>query len=431
MKLERHQERPPGLKATQGQTVRVTRHLALLLAGLVGVPPLLPAAGRIEGRVINGTTNRPVAGQPVQLLLPRGGMQLAAGTSTDASGQFVLNASAIDPNSFYLLQAAYQGVNYHAPVRFDSTGAAQADLTVYDATRTLANLRIPSARLVVRAEGSKVHIQEMFAIENPSQPPRAYVNSDGTFRFHLSPAAGEPTAAVAGLMNMPLPEPVNPGKSPGDFSIQYPLKPGRTIVMVAYDADYSAHRAALADSLPYPIDSLELLVSPATLSVDSSLFQAAGTDSESGSQRLAAKNLKPASALQAEIRGEAAASAPSEIGASEPEVKALPNSMTRLGVPLLFCFLLVLLWALGVRVTKEWAGWKERQRGSPTQKQLAAQVDALFNSLADLDELYAAGKVAEKKYWKERLEVKARLVAMLKKAPPSLRESYAARYTPR
>jgi hypothetical protein len=53
----------------------------------------------------------------------------------------------------------------------------------------------------------------------------------------------------------------------------------------------------------------------------------------------------------------------------------------------------------------------------------------LFNSLADLDELFAAGKVAQKQYEKERLNLIARLMAILKKASPSLVESYATRHT--
>ena len=98
---------------------------------------------------------------------------------------------------------------------------------------------------------------------------------------------------------------------------------------------------------------------------------------------------------------------------------------------LLACFLLVLLWGLGVRVAKEWPKWKAQQSASQLQKALEAEVEKLFNSLADLDELFAAGKIAEKPYWKERLELKARLVATLKKAPPALLESYAIRHTPR
>ncbi len=113
-------------------------------------------------------------------------------------------ASDLATDSFYLLQATYQGVNYHAPVKFDDRGQARVDITVYDATRTAPPLRIQSARIILRAEGGKVHVQEMFAIRNSAEPPRSYVNSDGTFLFHLAKTAGDPTAAVAGLMNMPL-----------------------------------------------------------------------------------------------------------------------------------------------------------------------------------------------------------------------------------
>ena len=105
--------------------------------------------------------------------------------------------------------------------------------------------------------------------------------------------------------------------------------------------------------------------------------------------------------------------------------------MTRLGVPLFICLLLVMLWALGVRASKEWSRWKERQATSPDRKQLEARTDGLFNSLADLDELFEAGKIEKKKYWKERLELKAKLVAILKKGPPVRIEPYASRRNPR
>jgi len=379
---------------------------------------------------MNGTTGAPVADQTLQLLMPRGGMQQVATAVTDASGHFVITAKDLDPSSFYLLQAVYQDANYHAPVKFDAEGSAQADLTVYDATRTAPPLRIQSVRLIVRAEGNKAHVQEMFAVRNTVDPPRSYVNPDGTFLFRLSKNAGDPTAAVAGLMNMPLPQTVNPGNQPGEFYLQYPLKPGLTVMMVAYDADYSANKLELTDSVPYPIDNAELLVSPATLEVESALFKSAGADAETGSQKYSAEKLSAGTALTASVSGEAGRSE-SETPQGGAEVKALPNSMMRLGGPLLACFLLVLLWGLGVRVAKEWPKIKARQSASPLQKALEAEAEALFNSLADLDELFAAGKIAEKPYWKERLELKARLVATLKKAPPTLLDSYATRHTPR
>jgi len=401
---------------------------------LVSLPAVLLAQGRIQGVVANGTNGQPVANQAVQLLLPRGGMQRVASATTDASGRFVFPSANIDPSSFYLVQAAYQGVDYNAPAQFDPEGTASISITVYDASVFAPPLGIQSARLVVHAQGNKAHVQEMFTIRNGSDPPRSYANPDGTFHFRLSPGTAEPSAAVAGLMNMPLPQPVNPGKGPGEYFLQYPLKPGVTVVMVAYDVDYSSSHLALDDSYPYPIAGAELLVSPPSLTVDSPLFTPAGTDAETGSQKYVASGLEQGTKLEARLSGEAqGGEAEGNEGAApgqgEAQVKILPNPVTRLDVPLLACFLLLLLWALGIRLAKEWPRFKEQRRTGSVQKELAATADALFNSLADLDELFAAGKVAEKQYWKERLDLKARLMATLKKASPMLLESYATRHT--
>ena len=177
----------------------------------------------------------------------------------------------------------------------------------------------------------------------------------------VSAVAGdsEPNAAVAGLMNMPLPQPVNPGKGRGEYFLQYPLKPGLTIVMVAYDVDYSSNHLALGDSYPYPIDSAELLVSPPSLTVDSPLFKPAGADADTGSQKYVAPGLKQGTKLEARLSGEAGRMNAAEARPGEAQVKVLPNPITRLDVPLLACFLLVLLWALGVRLAKEWPRFRD------------------------------------------------------------------------
>lgn len=410
-----------------------SRLITICVAGLSWLslgPALLVAGGTIQGQVMNGTSGKPVANLTLQLLMPRGGMQQVASASTDAGGHYVIEKTDLDPASFYLLQAAYQDVNYHAPVKFDAQGMARIDVTVYDATHAPPPLEIQSARIIVRAEGDKAHVQEMFAVRNSSSPPRSYVNPNGTFPFKLSKIASEPTAAVAGLMNMPLPQPVTAGTAAGDYYLQYPLKPGLTVMMVAYDADYSLKHLELGDQVPLAVRSAELFVLPPTLSVDSKLFKPAGADAETGSQKYVAEEVRGSTPLLAGISGEAA---PAEAEAAAPtgEVKTVPNSITRMGIPLLACILLILLWGLGVRVAKEWPQLKALQDSTQLQKKLEAEVETLFNSLADLDELFADGKIAEKPYWKERLELKARLVATVKKAPPALLESYAIRHTPR
>lgn len=403
---------------------------ALLLTILI--PLSLQAQARIEGRVTNGTTQRPVSNQKVLVLEPRQGMQQIADATTDANGNFSISQNGISAGSFYLLQANFQSVAYHAPAQFDANGVAKAEITVYDSMHEPAAIRVSLLRVAVAAQGQKIRVQELYQIENSSRPQRTYANDQGTFVFLVPPQVSEPKVAVTGLMNMTVPLSPERGKSPGEYKLRYELKPGATPVTVEYDADYSGGPFAFSDRAAFPIDRAELYVFPSSLKVASKILKAAGVDTKDDIQKLEAENIPRGSTLDASLSGEAATqSQGQQESAPEGTVKVVPNTMTRLGVPLLACLLLLLLWALGVRASKEWPRWKERHATSPAKKQLEVKADALFNSMADLDELFASGKIEKKQYWKERLELKAKLMAILKKSPPSETEPYATRRDPR
>ncbi|HEX5484200.1 MAG TPA: hypothetical protein VFZ08_16400 [Terriglobia bacterium] len=402
----------------------------MALAALTLTLPLA-ARGQIEGRIMNGTTNRPAAGQAVQLLTPgKGGIHQVATMHADAAGRFAFSGDEIKPNSFYLLQAVHGDVNYHHPVRLGAKASARADFKIYDSTTAAPPVHVSQARFLIRAKGDKVRVEELFALRNTTHPAVSYVNPNGTFHFNLAQGVGQPSVAVAGELNMPLPQDAQPGAKPGQYFIQYPLKPGLTVVMVEYQADYTSTGFTFADSVPYPIDQLELYVVPASLAVKSPVFQPAGTDSSTGGEKLTAENLKPGTTLQASLEGEIPGGTESASN-EDQQVKELPNSMTRLGIPLMGCFLLVLLWAMGVRVSKEWSRKGAIRPGSAAQKEMEAKLETLLDSLTNLDELFEAGKVPEKKYWRERLDLKAKLVVMLKKSPPAFLDSYATRHNPR
>ena len=388
----------------------------------------LRAQSRIEGQVINGTTGQPAAKQELRLLQPRGGMQQIAAVTTDAQGRFVFDKIQNEAGAFYLISTSYQGVDYHEPGQFDSL----IKLTVYEATRSDPGLRVALLRLAAQPVGNKVRVQEQFTIQNSSRPPRAFATADGTFSFRVPPQVAEPSVAVTGLMNMQLPQTPDKGKSPGEFSLRYPMKPGDTVVTLQYETDYDPAGFELTSQIPYPIDRSELYVAPANLSVESKVFTATGIDTKNGIATFQASNVPRAAVLEVRLRGEGAPlTEQAEAGQPEGQVTTVPNSMTKLGWPLLGCFLLLLLWALGVRAAKEWPKLAEKNPAQPARKQLESKVEGLLNSLADLDEISAAGKIPERKYWKERLELKAKLVAILKKSPPAFFESYVTRNIPR
>ncbi|MCL5004962.1 MAG: carboxypeptidase-like regulatory domain-containing protein [Acidobacteria bacterium] len=400
--------------------------LVPVLAILLGVP-VLSTGATIEGQISNGTTNQPLTRQKVQLISPQGGMLVVGEATTDAHGRFTFNNDQINPRGFYLLQATYEGVDYNAPVKFNSNGNSFSKIRVYESTHKKPALRVSSARIIIRAVGSQAHVQELYALDNPLD--ETYSNSQGTFFFHVSPKIGTPMVAAVGLMNMPLPQNPVKGKSPGDFHIDYALRPGMNVMMVAYNTDYTGNNFTLADSIPYPIGRAELFVFPPDLTVTSNLFTPAGKDAESGSQRLVAQDLAPGAQFAAQVAGQAAPPSAQQASSNqeEPQVKVVPDSVSAVGVPLLLCFLLALLWALGIRVAKEFPRWKAKQHGSPVQKKFQAKMETILNSIADLDELFSSGKIAEKQYWKERLELKAKAVAILKKEPSAKPSPVASR----
>ena len=385
-------------------------------------------AARIQGQVTNGTTQQPLAAQKVHVISPRGGMAVVGEATTDANGHFVIEDNQTGANGFFLLQTTYEGVDYNAPIQFDPSGNASVSVTAYESTGEEPGLSVNSARVIVRAEGSQAHIQELFAVDNPSR--KAYTNPKGTFFFHVAPSVGNPTVAAVGMMNMPLPQNPEKGKSPGDFYINYALKPGTNVLMVTYDADYSGQQLNLDDSVAYPIARMQLFVIPPSLTVKSNLFTSAGRDSDTGAQIHEASGLKAGAGFAAQVAGEPAAGGEQANTDQQQEgtpVKIVPDSISSVGIPFVLCFLLVLLWALGIRASKEWPRWKARQQGSPVQKQFRAKLDTLINSIADIDELFASGKIPEKQYWKERLELKAKAVAILKAGPSAKSKPYASR----
>jgi hypothetical protein len=406
---------------------------------------LLLAQTKVQGSVSNGTTDRPVANQAIRLLNPRAGAQVATAAS-DGAGHFAFTSGEIDPKSFYLVTTEYQGVSYNAPASFDSNGNADVKLTIYDSTHSPAGIRIPAMRMLIGAEGQELRIQEEYAIQNSNDPPRAYTAAAGTFKFHIPADANQANVSVTGVMNMPLPQTPQPGSKPGEFSIGYPLKPGVTMLTLQYTRPYSAS-AEIHDGASFPIDQAELYVYPSSLSVSATGFQPTRVDTTHEVQVFGAPQF-PANTMALAIRlsGAAAAGPPPNMeqggagqgqgggqdqGAAQDQVKIIPNSISTVGAPILAGFLLLLFWALGVRVLKDWHRLKARIAAEGSAPPLDAKVEKLLTSMADLDELFAGKKIPESKYWKERLELKARLVTLLKKNPPAGLESYAARPQPR
>src|SRR5690348_15685407 len=89
-------------------------------------------ATTITGKVTNGTTNKPAAGDDVILIKLAQGMEQEATTKVGADGRYSLQVA--DDSVPHLVRVIHDKVLYHQPA---PPGTTTADVTVYDAAARL------------------------------------------------------------------------------------------------------------------------------------------------------------------------------------------------------------------------------------------------------------------------------------------------------
>src|SRR5262249_56321116 len=81
-----------------------------------------------------------------------------------------------------LLRAIYNEINFHQPV---PPGSSQVDITVFDATKDAKSIAVISRIVFFQPNDQTLTVGEEYAVQNNSQPPRAYYLPTGNFEFTL------------------------------------------------------------------------------------------------------------------------------------------------------------------------------------------------------------------------------------------------------
>ena len=320
--------------------------------GLFGVlcilaVPLGAHQAGIRGRVVEKPSNRSVSEQKVDLVSIRESMRTIHTFVTDSEGKFSTVEGKPIADGVYLLNLFYRGVRYDIPVTLTDGRAEKVEIEVYDTTDSPDAVRVRQAQIRLSAEGQKLRVQEAYEMENHGD--RVFFASTGTFSIRLDPATSVvPIITATGVMNLPIPQDVEPTSEPGEFRIAYPLKPGITGVHVSYEADYSSAHYTLRDRVPFEIDRVEARISPSSLRITSLIFTSAGPDASTGMARWVAMGLKPNSPLELYLEGEAspvseASGRSGESGSGGDGIINVPNAVDQRKWTLLVLMSLVLI----------------------------------------------------------------------------------------
>ena len=229
-------------------------------------------AGKVTGTVTNGTTGKPAAGVDVILIQLQGTMKPVAQTKTDAQGHYELDNPALGQGPM-LIRAVYRGVNYHEPA---TPGKTTVDIQVFDPTDKASAFAVTAHAIILQPDGSDLVVGEEYNVSNKTQPPVAYYKPDGSFVFSMPEGAQFTDASVVGTSGMPVVQnPLDKGKN--EKAIDYPFRPGDSVVRLAYRVPYPNNAAQLKFASPYGAARVAVFAPP-SVQVTGGGFQPAGTE---------------------------------------------------------------------------------------------------------------------------------------------------------
>jgi len=274
---------------------RLGRSLAIFI--LVFGAANLAAAETLNGSVKNGTTGRPVPGGEVVLMKLEQGMTPVGKVKTDSRGQFHFRNVALGHEPM-LLEVSYRGVPYYQTA---SPGEQNASIVVYDTTASRESIVVSSHAVMLRPNGPDLEVEEQYIVENQSRPPLAFSIPNGTFAFPV-PENARLGEVFAWTVHTTIPTRQDAVNVAADRkAINWPFRPGKSVVRILYAVPYASHQATLQSQSPYPATHVFLAVPPG-IQVSSDGFSPVG--SEQGLNIYARQSVPAEAPLAISISGE-------------------------------------------------------------------------------------------------------------------------------
>jgi hypothetical protein len=254
-------------------------------------------AQTLNGTLKNGTTGKPAAGDDVILIKLGQGMEEAARTKSDAGGHFSFKLPDTGP---HLIRAVHQGVTYHSMA---PPGVSSVELEVYDVSRKLNDISVTADVMRFQAQGDQLQVTRLFAVNNPSSPPRTQMN-DQNFEFYLPEGAKIVDSSAETAGGQPLKTDPVPQKERNRYAFIFPLRPGQTLFQVGFELPYSGELSIDPKAL-YPAQHFVVML-PKTMQFSAapgSGFEARANPREPGATVQVASNTHLGQPLGFKISG--------------------------------------------------------------------------------------------------------------------------------
>ena len=406
------------------------RHRCLVLALTVTALALLmlaPAslhaqAGEvtITGRVVNGTADGITpSGIEVTLHMIGNSGELDIFTATtDDDGRFRFQVTGTGGDVVYAIATSYEDVSYSRNLA-PSALSEPVELTVYETTDDVGVIQVDADVLLVRGadedKNSLLAFEVLSLVNNGDRTFVPDLDQPGRMNFlRFSIPTGIRDLEVSS--DLPGGQIITVGSG---FALTAPVTPGSHQVAYTYRMPYTGTGVDLPHSFPMGADTFRFLMADAIGSLrDSDLIVSPPLMDDAGEiYRVWEKgDLEPGDRVNMEIGG---LPQPGPLG-------RLGNSLTdgpylKIGIPSAVGVVLAALLLYGVafrRVEKATASRAGPESGADApaadgpESPLEGERRALVERIAELDDLYERGVVAQSNYAQRRQEMKDRLLQL-------------------
>ncbi len=388
---------------------------ALLQFSLPASAHAITNTGRIYGQLLNGTKrNAPIAGQSVTLQMAQGdNARDLTNISTDDRGMFSFTGLNTDKTINYALYTLFQGAQYYTDlIDLSTRPVQQINLTIYDATTSIANIAIVQANVLIDkadAQSSLITISENYIFENLG--PTTYVGSlqangskPNALRFSL-PKNARNVSLKSGFDGYQVIQ-VDPG-----FATDAAIPPGISQFAFSFQVPYTTSSYDFSYTIVYPTVNLSLLV-PLNMHASSAAMDSQGpvNANQRTFQQFNAKKLLAETQIHVQLDG---------LPASQQAANPQPLNQNTLWIILAILFMLVIVsvtWFM-FRLSYRQATTRQKQMPQtfsndalPSQKD---QQEALLQELLNLDKAFEAGTIKKAEYEERRTRTKAELRSLM------------------
>lgn len=207
----------------------------------------------VNGRVVNGTTGDESVNATVIVVNPAGGM-VKEQTVEAKDGRFTATLDARAP--IYLIRVDYAGVMYTSTVNPAQGDPIDVTVTVYETTTSWEGVTVSIPHVAATRHGDHLSIEKLYEIENATDPPRSLGGTEGMFHFSLPMDLQSINSAYVSALGMPIERQPTKTDVPGEYRMDYPIRPGLTRIGISFTVPYANGTYTLVEDLRYGLREL-------------------------------------------------------------------------------------------------------------------------------------------------------------------------------